>query len=101
MKYTMASVPISTILNGEDLPCTAFDHNATCPTRNLNQCVALMQTNFTLWDKAMHAPNMSLFSDLLNGVLRGGSLGLHSVRMSVLAHLSQVCSRRRRTLCSI
>jgi tyrosinase len=78
MNYTMAHIPISVAINGEDLPPAAFDNKPTCITRDLNQYVATTQTNFALWDQAVHAPNMSLFTDLMNGVIGGGSLGLHS-----------------------
>lgn len=78
MNYTMAPIPISVVLNGEDLPPTAFDNQPACITRDLNPYVATTHTSFALWHQAVHAPNMSLFSDLINGVLGGASLGLHS-----------------------
>ena len=78
MNYTMASIPISVVLKGEDLPPTAFDKNPSCITRDLNEFVARTQTNVSLWNTAVNAPDMSKFLELLNGVLGGGSLGLHS-----------------------
>jgi tyrosinase len=78
MNYTMAPIPISVVLNGEDLPPGAFHNQPTCLTRDLNQYIATTQTNFAQWDDAVHAPNISVFTDLINGELGGGSLGLHS-----------------------
>ena len=77
MNYTMAPIPVSVVLKGQDLPPTAFDNQPTCITRDLNEYIAMTRTSFNLWDQAVHAPNMSIFSDLMDGVLGSRSLGLH------------------------
>jgi tyrosinase len=78
MNNTMAPIPISVVLEREDLRPTAFHSKPAWITRDLNQYLATTQTSSALWDQAVHAANVSLFLDLMNGVPGGESIGLHS-----------------------
>lgn len=78
MNYTMASIPTTIVLQNQPLPPTAFDYRPQCLTRDLNTFVAKTQTNATLWEAAVAAPDAATFELLVNGKLGGGQLGLHS-----------------------
>lgn len=78
MTYTMQDIPISLLLQGGELPPTAFTRNESCLTRDLNPFMAETTTNWTLFNDAVAAADQAEFTLLLNGVLGGGSLGLHS-----------------------
>lgn len=78
MTYTMQDISIGILLMGGSLPPTAFTKNETCLTRDLNPIIAQAQTNWTLFQKAVAAPDQETFATLLNGVIGGSTLGLHS-----------------------
>jgi tyrosinase len=78
MEVTMAVIPTTFVINGLDLPPTAFQKNVSCLTRDLNTYAAQTYTNYDLLYSALAAPNISDFSNQINGILGGGSLGLHS-----------------------
>ena len=78
MNYTMQPISIQLLIQGGALPPTAFTKNESCLTRDLNSYVAQTQTNWTIFDGAVAAANLSDFDVLLNGVIGGGVLGLHS-----------------------
>ncbi|RVX72796.1 hypothetical protein B0A52_03149 [Exophiala mesophila] len=75
---TMADIPTSLIIQGLPLPETAFNLNESCLTRDLNTFVAQTWTNSTALEEALEAPDLEHFEELINGVIGGGSLGLHS-----------------------
>ena len=78
MNYTMQPIDSLLLLQSGPLPPNAFSYNSTCLTRDLNTPVAQATLNWTDFATAMTAPNQKAFSDALNGVFGGGSLGLHS-----------------------
>jgi tyrosinase len=78
MNSTVQDIPITLLLQGGELPPTAFTKNETCLTRDLNSFIAQTQTNWTLFNNALAAPSQAEFTLLLNGVLGGSTLGLHS-----------------------
>lgn len=75
---TMADIPTSLIIQGLPLPETAFNLNESCLTRDLNTFVAQTWANYTALEEALAAPDLEHFEELINGVVGGGSLGLHS-----------------------
>jgi tyrosinase len=78
METVMAPIPISVLIEGEDLPPTAFDYVPSCLTRDLNTFSAQTWCNQTAVIQAVHAPDADTLDVLLNGVIGGTSLGLHS-----------------------
>ena len=78
MEVTMQVIPSSFIVNGLDLPPTAFQKNVSCLTRDLNTYAAQTWTNYDALYEALASPNISDFSTQINGVVGGGKLGLHS-----------------------
>ncbi len=78
MEVTMQIIPTSFVVNGLDLPATAFRKNVSCLTRDLNTYAAQTWTSYDLLYEALAAPNISDFSTQINGVVGGGKLGLHS-----------------------
>ena len=78
MEVTMDVIPSSFIVNGLDLPPTAFQKNVSCLTRDLNTYAAQTWTNYDALYEALASPNISDFSTQINGVVGGGKLGLHS-----------------------
>jgi len=75
---TMADIPTSNIVQGLPLPDTAFNLNRSCLTRDLNTFAAQTWTNYTALYQALNAETLHDFDDLINGVVGGGTLGLHS-----------------------
>ena len=78
MTSTFEDISIALLLGGGELPPTAFVLNETCLTRDLNPIMAQTQTNWTLFNNAVAAKDQEEFALLLNGVLGGTTLGLHS-----------------------
>lgn len=78
MEVTMQVIPSSFVVNGLDLPPTAFQKNVSCLTRDLNSYAAQTWTNYDALNEALASPNISDFSTQINGVVGGGKLGLHS-----------------------
>ncbi|KAK5058619.1 hypothetical protein LTR84_010882 [Exophiala bonariae] len=75
---TMADISTSLIVQGLPLPDTAFNLNRSCLTRDLNTFAAQTWTNYTALYQALNADSLQTFDELINGVVGGGSLGLHS-----------------------
>lgn len=78
MEVTMQVIPTTYVLDGLDLPSWAFQKNTSCLTRDLNTYAAQTYTNYDLLYQALNAATISDFSDQVNGILGGGTLGLHS-----------------------
>jgi len=78
MNQTMANIPVSIIIQGLPLPPTAFDYAPSCLTRDLNSYAAQTWCNYDALYAALEAPDIANFSTQINGVIGGGSLGLHS-----------------------
>lgn len=75
---TMQDIPITYILEGLPLPETAFQLNQSCLTRDLNTFAAQTWTNYTALEECLEADSPADFDAQINGILGGGSLGLHS-----------------------
>ena len=73
----LAFIPPSYLINGT-LPATAFALQPNCLTRDLNSFVASTYTSESNITTAVTAPDAAAFELALNGVLGGGSLGVHS-----------------------
>ncbi|RMZ89830.1 hypothetical protein DV736_g2958, partial [Chaetothyriales sp. CBS 134916] len=78
LEVTMQVIPIQYVIEGLDLPPTAFQKNVSCLTRDLNTYAAQTYTNYDLLNQAMNSPNISDFTTQINGVFGGDALGLHS-----------------------
>ncbi|KIW79722.1 hypothetical protein Z517_06336 [Fonsecaea pedrosoi CBS 271.37] len=75
---TMQVIPTSYIIQGLPLPDTAFQLNQSCLTRDLNTYAAQTYTNTTALELCLEAEDMESFDTQINGVIGGGTLGLHS-----------------------
>jgi tyrosinase len=75
---TMAPISTGVIIQGLPLPPTAFQLNESCLTRDLNTFAAQKWTNYTALYNCLEAESLKEFDDQINGVVGGGSLGLHS-----------------------
>jgi tyrosinase len=75
---TMADIPVTYILQGLPLPDTAYQLNQSCLTRDLNTFAAQTWCNYTALNLALESNDLADFDAQINGVLGGGSLGLHS-----------------------
>ena len=80
--FANLSVPLKYIssaylLNGT-LPTDAYAYNPNCLTRDLNAAIAARYTTPDLVTAATHASDAASFENLLNGVIGGASLGIHS-----------------------
>lgn len=78
MQTTMQPIPINYIIQGLPLPDTAFQLNQTCLTRDLNTYAAQTYTNETALEACLEADTAASFDEQINGVIGGGTLGLHS-----------------------
>lgn len=78
MNVTMNPVSNQFLLNGTEPPHSIYDRHSKCLTRDLNTFVAQTWTNYTAVQQAVEAPNLATFDKLLNGVVGGGALGIHS-----------------------
>lgn len=77
LSVPMKFIPAARLLNGT-LPADAFAYNPNCLSRDLNAAVATQYTNPSLVQAASHAGSAASFELLLNGVISGASLGIHS-----------------------
>lgn len=78
MSKTMNDITNQFLLNGTEPPHSVYDKNETCLTRDLNTFSAQTWCNYTAVQIAVEAPDLKTFEDLVNGVIGGGSLGIHS-----------------------
>ncbi|KAK5071575.1 hypothetical protein LTS08_004681 [Lithohypha guttulata] len=78
MNRTMNVVTNQFLLNGTQPPHSIYNKNETCLTRDLNTFAAQTWTNYTAVQVAVESPNLKVLEDRLNGVIGGGSLGIHS-----------------------
>jgi tyrosinase len=77
MKTTLGFIDPLFITTGM-LPPNAFVYNESCLTRDLNDYVSSMFTNWTQVIAATHAPDQAAFELALNGVIGSSTLGIHS-----------------------
>lgn len=75
---TMPPVSIDYLINGTDIPHSVYDRVDSCLTRDLNTYAAQTWTNYTAVQVAVESPDLASFSQVINGVLGGTSLGIHS-----------------------
>lgn len=66
------------LISGQPLPANAYNYNASCITRDLNQYVANTWTNLTDVLNTVASPDAASLEYNLNGVIGGSSLGIHS-----------------------
>lgn len=78
MSKTMDDITNQFLLNGTEPPHSVYDKKETCLTRDLNTFAAQTWCNYTAVQVAVEAPDLPTFEDLVNGVIGGGSLGIHS-----------------------
>lgn len=78
LQTTMAPIGIDILIAGLPLPDTAFDLNVTCLTRDLNTYAAQRYCNYTALYQALETDDLNEFDHLINGIIGGGELGLHS-----------------------
>lgn len=78
MSKTMDDISNGYLLNGSDIPMSVYQKKETCLTRDLNTFAAQTWCNYTAVQIAVEAPDLKTFYDLVNGVIGGGSLGIHS-----------------------
>ncbi|KAJ9653346.1 hypothetical protein H2198_007435 [Neophaeococcomyces mojaviensis] len=78
MTRTINDVTNAFLLNGTTPPMSIYAKNESCITRDLNTFVAQTWTNYTAVQQAVEAPDLNTFEILLNGVVGGGQLGIHS-----------------------
>ncbi|EXJ70108.1 uncharacterized protein A1O5_07181 [Cladophialophora psammophila CBS 110553] len=77
-EVTMQPIPINYIIQGLELPPTAFELNQSCLTRDLNTYAAQSYTNYDALYQCLETEDIESFDAQINGVLGGGELGLHS-----------------------
>ncbi|EXJ91750.1 hypothetical protein A1O3_00300 [Capronia epimyces CBS 606.96] len=78
LQTTMAPISIDNLIAGLPLPDTAFQLNQTCLTRDLNTYAAQRYCNYTALYEALDTDDLLTFDQLINGVIGGAELGLHS-----------------------
>ena len=78
MSKTMDTIPNAFLINGTEPPMSVYQKKESCLTRDLNTYSATTWTNYTAVQTAVEAKDLKTLEDLLNGVIGGGSLGLHS-----------------------
>lgn len=78
LQTTMQPIPVSFITQGLPLPSTAFQLNQSCLTRDLNAFAAQTWTNYTALEACLEADTPASFDAQINGIIGGGTLGLHS-----------------------
>lgn len=78
MTFTMQPVSVNFLVNGTTPPHSIYNKNESCLTRDLNTYAAQTWLNYTAVQTAVEAPDLSTLDVLLNGVVGGGSLGIHS-----------------------
>ena len=78
MTYTMPPISNQFLINGTEPPSSIYQKQETCLTRDLNTFAAQTWTNYTAVQQAVEAPDLYTLETLLNGVIGGGTLGIHS-----------------------
>ncbi|KAG9770171.1 hypothetical protein KCU88_g6678, partial [Aureobasidium melanogenum] len=78
LQTTMAEISIDNLIAGLPLPNTTFQLNQTCLTRDLNTYAAQRYCNYTALYEALETDDLLTFDHLINGVIGGAELGLHS-----------------------
>lgn len=78
MNTTMAPISNQFLLNGTEPPQSVYNRREKCLTRDLNTFVAQTWTNYTAVQEAVEAEDLDEFETLVNGVIGGGALGIHS-----------------------
>ena len=78
MSKTMNDISNAFLLNGTEPPHSVYNKNETCLTRDLNTFAAQTWVNYTAVQVAVEEPDLKTFEDLINGIIGGGSLGIHS-----------------------
>lgn len=78
MSKTMNDITNQFLINGTEPPHSVYNKNETCLTRDLNTFAAQTWCNYTAVQAAVQAKDMKTFEDMINGVIGGGSLGIHS-----------------------
>ncbi|KAK5937207.1 hypothetical protein PMZ80_010507 [Knufia obscura] len=78
MNTTMLPVSNQFLLNGTAPPHSIYNKVEKCLTRDLNTFAAQTWTNYTAVQTAVEAEDIHTFEQLVNGVIGGGSLGIHS-----------------------
>lgn len=78
MNYTMPPISNAFLLNGTEPPHSVYDNVPSCLTRDLNTFAAQTWCNYTAVQVAVESPDLPTFEDLINGIIGGGSLGIHS-----------------------
>ena len=75
---TMNDIPVSYLVQGLPIPDTAFQLNQTCLTRDLNTYAAQTWCNENALEATLQTSSPADFDAQINGVVGGGTLGLHS-----------------------
>lgn len=78
MNATMQPIDIQFLINGTAPPHSVFDNTPYCLTRDLNTFSAQTWCNYTAVQVAVETPDIDTFETTINGVIGGGSLGIHS-----------------------
>lgn len=78
MTATMDPISINFLINGTEPPHSVFNKNETCLTRDLNVFAAQTWCNYTAVQTAVEVGDIETFTTQINGVIGGGSLGIHS-----------------------
>lgn len=78
MNYTTPPISNAFLINGTEPPESLYARKDACLTRDLNEYAAKTWCNETAVEIAVAEPNLGVFEDLINGVIGGGKLGIHS-----------------------
>ena len=78
MSKTMDVVSNQFLINGTAPPMSVYQKNESCLTRDLNTYAAQTWCNYGAIQQAAEAKDLKTFEDLLNGVIGGGTLGIHA-----------------------
>lgn len=78
MSKTMNPIPNQFLINGTEPPMSVYQKKESCLTRDLNTYAAQTWCNYTAVQVAVENPDLKTFEDLINGIIGGGSLGIHS-----------------------
>lgn len=66
------------LISGQPLPPTAYNYNASCLIRDLNQYVDSTYCNTALVEQTVHSASAADLENNMNGVIGGSTLGVHS-----------------------